>query len=130
VGAGLLLAKRPRTARALLIASSVLLPLGVIGAVLAPSEGLRALSFAVAGFGTFLPVSPLITAMQQAPGQTPARLGMIFGTMFAVTYLVSAAVPSAVAAALAEGAVLQSALLWSAALGLTPIVGLGLLRTR
>lgn len=130
IGAGLWLVKRPTHTKGLLLASAVLLPVGVVGAVLAPTDSGRAVAFAVAGFGTFLPVSPLITAMQKAPGQTPARLGMIFGTMFAVTYLVSAAVPTAVGAFVEGGTPLATALLASALLGLTPAFGLGLLRAR
>ena len=130
IGAGLWLVKKPDHTRLLLVLSAVLLPTGVAAAVLVPTDGARAVAFAVAGFGTFLPVSPLITAMQKAPGQTPARLGMIFGTMFAVTYLVSAAVPTWVGGAVEAGTPLQTALLFSALLGLTPAVGLGLLRAR
>lgn len=126
--AGVWLARRPQLAGPMLLGSAVLLPLGVVGAVLAPTDALRAVAFALAGAGTFLPVSPLITTMQQLPGQTPERLAMIFGTLFAVTYLVSAAVPTWLGSAVAHGAALQTCLLGAALLGLTPLCGLLLLR--
>lgn len=124
LGAGLLLARVWRSPRPYLVVASVLLPLAVLGAVVAPSDGLRALCFALAGLGMFLPVSPLITAVQQLPGQTPSALGMILGTMFAVTYVVSSAVPSAVGPLMAQGAPLPMLLMTAGLLGATPLAGL------
>lgn len=124
LGAGLLLARVWRSPRPYLVVASLVLPLAVAGAVLAPTDGMRALCFALAGFGMFLPVSPLITAVQQLPGQTPGALGMILGTMFAVTYVVSSAVPSAVAPLMENGVALGTILIAAGALGTTPLAGL------
>ena len=124
LGAGFLLARVWRSPRPYLVLSSLLLPLSVAGAVLAPDDALRALCFALAGFSMFLPVSPLITAVQQLPGQTPAALGMILGTMFAVTYVVSSTVPSAMGPLLAQGLPLGSLLMAAGFLGSTPLAGL------
>ncbi len=124
LGAGFLLARVWRSPRPYLMVASLVLPLAVAGAVLAPTDGMRALCFALAGLGMFLPVSPLITTVQQLPGQTPSALGMILGTMFAVTYVVSSAVPSAIAPLLAHGASLATLLMIAGLLGATPLAGL------
>ncbi|MBI1944846.1 MAG: MFS transporter [Deltaproteobacteria bacterium] len=129
LGAGFLLARVWRSPKPYLVVASLLLPLAVAGGVLAPTDGLRALAFALAGLGMFLPVSPLITTVQQLPGQTPGALGMILGTMFAVTYVVSSAVPSAIGPLLAQGMSLSTLLIAAGVLGATPIAGL-LLRSR
>ena len=129
LGAGFLLARVWRSPRPYLVVASLVLPLAVAGGVLAPTDGMRAVCFALAGFGMFLPVSPLITTVQQLPGQTPGALGMILGTMFAVTYVVSSAVPSAIGPLLAHGASLATLLTIAGALGATPLAGL-LLRSR
>ena len=124
LGGGFLLARVWRSPRPYLVVASLLLPLAVAGAVWAPSDGLRAVCFALVGLGMFLPVSPLITAVQQLPGQTPGALGMILGTMFAVTYVVSSAVPSAIGPLLAQGAQLSTLLMIAGLLGATPLAGL------
>lgn len=129
LGAGFLLARVWRSPKPYLVVASLVLPLAVAGGVLAPSDGLRALCFALAGLGMFLPVSPLITSVQQLPGQTPGALGMILGTMFAVTYVVSSAVPSAIGPLLEQGASLSTILMVAGVLGATPLAGL-LLRSR
>lgn len=126
LGAGFLLARVWRSPRPYLVVASLVLPLAVAGAVWAPTDGLRAVCFALAGLGMFLPVSPLITAVQQLPGQTPGTLGMVLGTMFAVTYVVSSAVPSAIGPLLAQGASLPTLLMLAGLLGATPLAGLAL----
>lgn len=124
LGAGFLLARVWRSPRPYLVVASIVLPLAVAGGVLAPSDGARALCFALAGLGMFLPVSPLITTVQQLPGQTPSALGMVLGTMFAVTYVVSSAVPSVMAPLVSQGASLGTLLIIAGLLGATPLAGL------
>ena len=63
LGAGFLLARVWRSPRPYLVVGSLVLPFAVAGAVLAPTDGLRTVCFALAGFAMFLPVSPLITAV-------------------------------------------------------------------
>lgn len=91
-------------------------------------DAARAVLFALVGFGMFLPVSPLITAVQKLPGQTPSSLGMMLGTMFAVTYVVSSAVPTAVGPLVEAGVPLGMALIGAGLLGATPLAGLLLKR--
>ena len=110
LGAGVLLAKVYPKPGPYLVVAAIIVPLAVAAAVTVESDVLRAISFALVGFGMFLPVSPLVTTVQKMPGQTPQALGMIFGTMFAVTYVVSAAVPSAVGPLVEAGLSLGSVL--------------------
>lgn len=129
LGAGFLLTKVYPQPRPYLLVASVLVPCAVACAVVVDSDVLRAVSFALVGFGMFLPVSPLITTVQKLPGQTPAQLGMVLGTMFAVTYVVSSAVPSAVGPLVDAGIPLGNVLMGAGLLGATPLAGL-LLSTR
>lgn len=128
LGAGVLLAKVYPKPGPYLVVAAILVPLAVAAAVTVESDVLRAISFALVGFGMFLPVSPLVTTVQKLPGQTPQALGMILGTMFAVTYVVSSAVPSAVGPLLEAGLSLGSVLAIAGLLGATPIAGLLLTR--
>lgn len=128
LGAGVLLSKVVPNPRPYLIVASVLVPCAVACAVVVDSDVLRALSFALVGFGMFLPVSPLITTVQKLPGQTPAQLGMVLGTMFAVTYVVSSAVPSAVNPLVEAGIPLGTVLMIAGVLGATPLAGLLLVK--
>jgi predicted MFS family arabinose efflux permease len=126
--AGVWMVRKPHVAGRLLVASALLAPAGVLGAVSTNDPLLRWLSFAAVGVAMFLPVSPLVTSMQRVPGQTPSGIGMIFGTMFAVTYLVSAAVPTLLQGLVERGTPISTGLLGSAILGLTPLAGLWLTR--
>jgi predicted MFS family arabinose efflux permease len=126
--AGLMLARVHAGPRPYLVVASLLVPAAVVGAVLVDDSAARALCFALAGFGLFLPTAPLVTAVQKLPGQTPEKLAMVFGTMFAVTYLASAAVPTLVGALVAGGTPLATALVGAAVLGASPLVGLALPR--
>lgn len=130
LGAGVLLAKVWRDPRPYLVIASLVVPAAVAGALVVDSDAARAVLFALVGFGMFLPVSPLITAVQRLPGQTPSSLGMILGTMFAVTYVVSSAVPTAIGPLVAGGSSLGTVLAAAGLLGATPLAGLLLQRER
>ena len=127
LASGVILAKI-KTPRPLL-ASVLLVPVGLYTALHASDDSTRAIAFVLVSMGLFLPVSPLVTTVQKMPGQSPQSFGMIIGTMFAVSYVVSSAIPSAVAPLVAHGVPLDAILTAAGLLGLTPLAGL-LLTTR
>ncbi len=120
---GVLLQRRVWRVRGWIFVSALVLPAGMVGALLV-DDAWRMPLFAVAGAGLFMPVAPLVTLLQRQPGMTAARFGMVMGTMGSVTYLVSSVSPNLVGAAVEAGVPLGRAMLQCCVLGLTPLFGL------
>jgi cyanate permease len=120
---GLALQKKVWRVRGFILVGGLLLPVGMLGALLA-DDGTRPIWFALAGAGLFMPVAPLVTLLQKQPGMNAARFGMVMGTMGSVTYIVSSIAPNVVGSVTAGGLPIQEALLPCCALGLTPLMGL------
>ncbi len=120
---GLALQKKLWRVRGFILVGGLLLPVGMLGALLADDSS-RPVWFALAGAGLFMPVAPLVTLLQKQPGMNAARFGMVMGTMGSVTYIVSSVAPNVVGSVVAGGMPIQEALLPCCALGLTPLVGL------
>jgi CP family cyanate transporter-like MFS transporter len=122
---GTLLQRNVKTVRLHILAGALALPVGVFGALTVDATW-RSSFFAIAGIGMFLPVAPLVTALQRQPGMTAAKVGMVMGTMGSVTYIVSSLAPNVVGAVVQAGIGLSSALLPCCLLGLTPLLALAL----
>jgi CP family cyanate transporter-like MFS transporter len=122
---GIMLQRNIGPVRLHIAVGALLLPVGV-AAALTVDEVWRAVAFAVAGIGMFLPVAPLVTLLQRQPGMTAAKVGMVMGTMGSVTYVVSSVAPNVVGSLVDAGFALDGVLLPCCLLGLTPLVALGL----
>jgi DHA1 family bicyclomycin/chloramphenicol resistance-like MFS transporter len=120
---GFMLQKNVWKVRGWIVVGAIMLPLGMVGALLADAS-LRPVFFAFAGAGLFIPVAPLVTLLQRQPDMSAARFGMVMGTMGSVTYIVSSVAPNVVGSAVAAGVPIADALLPCCALGITPLLGL------